>query len=189
MTRFTGFQITMGQAFRGALEAALKEMGALDVRPGEYADDSTTWTVLAAFPVGTKRRDVAQLLWAKWPSASVTVERFPRPKRERSIQVVRQTVHLTPEVAMRRNADMQPYPGEFDGEDFAPGHAYNPNTDLPTVELIGQDGNAFAICGACQRAARKAGWSPEQWSKVRDEITSGGYDHLLATAQKYFDVE
>src|SRR5688572_30406492 len=58
----------------------------------------------------------------------------------------------------------------------------------PPVKLIGQDGNAFAVLGACQRAARRAGWSAEQWSQVRDEMTSGDYDHLLATAMEHFDV-
>src|SRR5437660_820685 len=52
----------------------------------------------------------------------------------------------------------------------------------PVVKLIGEDGNAFAILGACQRAAQKAGWSKEQWSKVRDELMSGDYNHLLAVA-------
>jgi hypothetical protein len=54
--------------------------------------------------------------------------------------------------------------------------------------LIGGDGNAFAILGACQRAARKAGWPKERWDAVRDEMTSGDYDHLLGIAMKHFDV-
>ena len=87
MTRFAGFQITMAQAFRGQLEAALQEMGALDVRPGEYTDGSTTWTVLAAFPPRTRQRDVAQRLWAKWPSVSVTVTKVTQVRTERSIQM------------------------------------------------------------------------------------------------------
>ena len=68
---------------------------------------------------------------------------------------------------------------------------YNPDHDAerPTVKLIGGDGNAFAILGACQRAARKAGWPKERWDAVRDEMTSGDYDQLLGTAMKHFDVE
>lgn len=65
----------------------------------------------------------------------------------------------------------------------------HPKAERPVVKLIGGDGNAFAILGACQRAARTAGWTPEQWSKVRDEMTSGDYDHLLGVAMEYFDVE
>ncbi len=66
---------------------------------------------------------------------------------------------------------------------------FTTETNRPTVRLIGQDGNAFAILGACQRAAKLAGWSKEQWAKVRDEMMAGDYDHLLATAMEHFDVE
>jgi hypothetical protein len=58
----------------------------------------------------------------------------------------------------------------------------------PSVKLVGEDGNAFAVLGACQRAARKAGWDDERWHKVRDEMMAGDYNHLLGTAMKYFDV-
>jgi hypothetical protein len=65
----------------------------------------------------------------------------------------------------------------------------HPRAERPVVQLIGGDGNAFAILGACQRAAKQAGWSKEQWAKVRDEMTSGDYDQLLGTAMQYFDVQ
>jgi hypothetical protein len=61
--------------------------------------------------------------------------------------------------------------------------------DRPTVKLVGEDGNAFAILGRCARAARKAGWSDERVNKVLEEMRSGDYDNLLATAMKYFEVE
>ena len=61
--------------------------------------------------------------------------------------------------------------------------------ERPTVQLVGGDGNAFAILGQCQRAARKAGWSQEHWEKIRDEMTSGDYDYLLGVAMKHFDVQ
>jgi hypothetical protein len=64
-----------------------------------------------------------------------------------------------------------------------------PETTKPTVKLTGADGNALMILGLCQRAARKAGWPKEPWDKVRDEMTSGDYNHLLATAMDHFDVE
>jgi len=67
------YVITMGQAFRGQLEAALREMGAVIVR-AQYVDGSTRWQVLARFPARTQQRDVTQLLWAKFPGAAVTVE-------------------------------------------------------------------------------------------------------------------
>lgn len=49
-----------------------------------------------------------------------------------------------------------------------------------TMRLVGEDGNAFAILGRFQRAARKAGWSQEDITKVINDATSGDYDHLLA---------
>lgn len=61
--------------------------------------------------------------------------------------------------------------------------------EKPVVKLVGQDGNAFAIIGACTRAARKAKWTPEQISKFTDEAMSGDYDNVLQTALKYFEVE
>jgi hypothetical protein len=58
----------------------------------------------------------------------------------------------------------------------------------PRVKLIERDGNAFAILGACYRAAKKAGWTEEHWKQVHDEMASGDYDHLLQTAIKHFRV-
>jgi hypothetical protein len=60
--------------------------------------------------------------------------------------------------------------------------------EKPSVKLVGQDGNAFVIMGLCSRAAKKAGWTPEQLKVVMDEMKSGDYDHLLQTAMKHFDV-
>ena len=48
--------------------------------------------------------------------------------------------------------------------------------DLTTV-----DGNAFMLIGAFQRAARRAGWPDAAIAAVREEATSGNYDHLLRT--------
>jgi hypothetical protein len=58
----------------------------------------------------------------------------------------------------------------------------------PVVKLVGRDGNAFAILGACRKAAMRAGWPAERVKAVLDEMTSGDYDHLLATATEHFDV-
>lgn len=58
----------------------------------------------------------------------------------------------------------------------------------PIVNLIGQDGNAFAILGACTKAGRKAGWSKDQIDAFQSEATSGDYDNVLQTALKYFEV-
>lgn len=45
--------------------------------------------------------------------------------------------------------------------------------------LAGEDGNAFAILGRFQKAARRAGWSSDEVKEVRDKAMSGDYDHLL----------
>jgi len=59
----------------------------------------------------------------------------------------------------------------------------------PEVQLLGQDGNAFAIMGACQQAARRAGWDKEKIDSVLREMMEGDYDHLLRTAMKHFEVD
>jgi len=67
------------------------------------------------------------------------------------------------------------------------------NTDeppraLPTVELVGQDGNAFAILGRCARAARLASWSENEIRAFTDDACSGNYDNLMTTVLLNFDV-
>jgi hypothetical protein len=64
--------ITMGQVFRGTLAQNIQKLGGEIIAQG-FADSSTSWTVLANFPPRTKRRDVAQYLWTKYPGASVHV--------------------------------------------------------------------------------------------------------------------
>lgn len=56
------------------------------------------------------------------------------------------------------------------------------------VELTGRDGNAFAIIGACIKAARRAGIGAGPIAAFQVEATSGDYDHLLATCMRWFDV-
>ena len=58
----------------------------------------------------------------------------------------------------------------------------------PTVQLIGLDGNAYAVLGACFKAARKAKWSQEKIDDFKASATSGDYNNLLQTAMTYFDV-
>jgi hypothetical protein len=57
-----------------------------------------------------------------------------------------------------------------------------------SLQLTGTNGNAFAVLGAFRRAARKAGWTPEQVTAVFDRATAGDYDHLLATLMDECDV-
>jgi hypothetical protein len=56
------------------------------------------------------------------------------------------------------------------------------------VQLIGEDGNAFAVLGRVQKALRKAGVSKEERDEFLAEATSGDYDHLLATVMDWVDV-
>ncbi len=58
----------------------------------------------------------------------------------------------------------------------------------PVVQLIGSDGNAFAIMGKVARALRLAG-KPELVKPYMEEATSGDYDHLLQVTMKYVDVQ
>ena len=58
-----------------------------------------------------------------------------------------------------------------------------------TVELLGTDGNAFAIIGKCMATAREAGLSRDEIEEFRTEALEGNYDHLLQTCMKYFDIE
>jgi hypothetical protein len=64
------------------------------------------------------------------------------------------------------------------------------NTKYPhvTVQLSDNDGNAFAIMGACRKAARRAKVSSEEIALFTAEATAGDYDHLLATCMAWFDV-
>jgi hypothetical protein len=61
--------------------------------------------------------------------------------------------------------------------------------DKPSVKLLGRDGNAFAIMGACSKAAKRAGWPKEKVDAVLAEMMGGDYDHLLAVACKHFKVK
>ena len=59
----------------------------------------------------------------------------------------------------------------------------------PTVKLIGQDGNAFAIMGNVKRALKHAGADKDYIDEYLKEATSGDYDHLLTVSMKYVNVE
>lgn len=58
----------------------------------------------------------------------------------------------------------------------------------PFLQLVGQDGNAFAILGAALRAAKKAGWSEAQRDAYTSRAMSGDYQNLLAVTLEFFDV-
>lgn len=57
------------------------------------------------------------------------------------------------------------------------------------VELIGQDGNAFAIIGATTKALRRGGVSKEEIAEYTKEAMSGDYDNVLSTTSRWVTVE
>jgi hypothetical protein len=56
------------------------------------------------------------------------------------------------------------------------------------VQLVGEDGNAFAILGKVKSAMRKANVPQAEIDKFMDEAMTGDYDHLLQTAMKWVNV-
>lgn len=56
------------------------------------------------------------------------------------------------------------------------------------VQLVGNDGNAWAIMGAVSEALKDAGVSQEEINAYMKESMSGDYDHLLRTAMEYVNV-
>jgi hypothetical protein len=55
------------------------------------------------------------------------------------------------------------------------------------VELVGSDGNAFAVLGNVSKALRRAGHG-DVVSAFMDEATAGDYDHLLGTCMRWVDI-
>lgn len=60
---------------------------------------------------------------------------------------------------------------------------------LVQLQFDGASGNSLAIVGACQRAARSAGWSSEAVEAWSNEALSGDRDHLVDTVFEYFEVQ
>lgn len=61
----------------------------------------------------------------------------------------------------------------------------NPKYPDIHVQLVGMDGNAFAIMGAVSAALRRAGVPSEEIEQYHQESMSGDYDNLLATAMRW----
>lgn len=61
--------------------------------------------------------------------------------------------------------------------------------EKPSVSLVNEDGNAFAILARCMAAAKKAGKSQEWYGEFRKEATSSDYDNLLITVMKWFNTD
>jgi len=56
------------------------------------------------------------------------------------------------------------------------------------VELVGADGNAFAVLGKITRALRRNGVDPVEITEFKNEATSGDYNHLLQICMKWVTV-
>jgi hypothetical protein len=56
------------------------------------------------------------------------------------------------------------------------------------VELVGHDGNAFAIMGRVSKELRRARVSEEEIKQYQNEATSGDYDHLLQVTVQWVNV-
>lgn len=56
------------------------------------------------------------------------------------------------------------------------------------VQLVGEDGNAFAIMGRVMAALKSAGVPKSEIDEYYKESTSGDYDNLLRTAAKWVSV-
>ena len=56
------------------------------------------------------------------------------------------------------------------------------------VELIGHDGNAFAILGKVKKALREAKYSNEEIEEYLTEAMSGDYDNLLRVTSEWVDI-
>lgn len=57
------------------------------------------------------------------------------------------------------------------------------------VQLLGKNGNAFAIIGRVIQRLQRNGVPPNEIVKFQEEATSGDYDNVLQTCMKWVDVE
>lgn len=63
-----------------------------------------------------------------------------------------------------------------------------PKYDNVTVNLAGQDGNAFAVMAKVSGALRKEGVPNDEVESYIQESMSGDYDNLIVTAMKWVNV-
>lgn len=57
------------------------------------------------------------------------------------------------------------------------------------LNLVGINGNAYAIMGAFRKQARKENWTAEEIKAVLDEAQSNDYVRLLATIENHCEPE
>ena len=54
------------------------------------------------------------------------------------------------------------------------------------IDLMGPDGNAFALMAYARRFAKQLDWSVDDINKLMDDMTSGDYAHLLDVFNEHF---
>ncbi len=57
------------------------------------------------------------------------------------------------------------------------------------LNLVGLNGNAYALLAAFRRAANRQGWTPDEIKTVLDDAKSGDYSHLLTVLASYCEPE
>lgn len=55
-----------------------------------------------------------------------------------------------------------------------------------SVDLSGQDGNAFVILGLASDVGKKIGMGQSEINEIKDEMMSGDYENLIVTFDKHF---
>lgn len=60
--------------------------------------------------------------------------------------------------------------------------APKPRSMYISVQLTGNDGNAFSVLGAVKKAMKLGGCTKEDIDAFYAEATNGDYNHLLATS-------
>lgn len=58
-------------------------------------------------------------------------------------------------------------------------------TEKPTVKILGEDGNAFAIIGKVKEALKKAGADEEYILRYQKDAMSKDYSNLLMVTMDY----
>jgi hypothetical protein len=59
----------------------------------------------------------------------------------------------------------------------------------PTVRLVGEDGNVFAIIGRVSKALNRAGMRDRASEFTKRAMASHSYDDVLRLAMEYVEVE
>lgn len=64
----------------------------------------------------------------------------------------------------------------------------NPKYPNVQVQLVGEDGNAFAILGRVRREMAREGVPREEIERYVEEATQGTYQELLAVTTRWVEV-